>query len=217
LHNLLVSNSEWVEGVLRFQPHFFENSAKGQTPHTLWIGCSDSRVPESVITLARPGDIFVHRNIANQVHLNDSNGLSVLEYAVDHVGVENVIVVGHSECGGAHASLVAAQSNPSPPPNKPIITIPSAPADAPLNLWLEPLTRLAISLNLSSVPESIALPVVVEENVKDQVFKLTQTQTIIDAWTKGTPKGQSVWIHGWVYELDTGYLRDLNISQGPPG
>lgn len=128
-----------------------------------------------------------------------------------------MIVVGHSECGGAHASLIAARANPSPSPNKPIITIPSAPADAPLNLWLEPLTRLAISLNLSSVPESTALPIVVDENVKDQVFKLTQTQTIIDAWTKGTPKGQSVWIHGWVYELDTGYLRDLNISQGPPG
>ena len=127
-----------------------------------------------------------------------------------------MIVVGHSECGGAHASLTAAKTNPSPGPG-PIITIPSAPANAPLNLWLEPLTRLAISLNLSSVPESEALPVVVDKNVRRQVFELTQTHTIIDAWTKGTPKGQSVWIHGWVYELDTGYLRDLNISQGPPG
>ncbi|KJA27171.1 hypothetical protein HYPSUDRAFT_75102 [Hypholoma sublateritium FD-334 SS-4] len=216
LQHMLASNAQWAEDVLHDQPHFFEESAKGQAPHTLWIGCADSRVPDSVITAARPGEIFVHRNIANQLHLDDLNVLSVLRYAVDYLGVKHVIIVGHTECGGAAAALGAAQS-PDFNVDAPIATIPSLPVTASLNRWLEPITRTAASLHLSSLPHSDALHLLVEENVKVQVENLANTQTITDAWTKGTRKQQEVWIHGWVYELGTGRLRDLNISRGPPG
>jgi carbonic anhydrase len=127
-----------------------------------------------------------------------------------------VVIVGHSECGGAAACLGAAQ-NPSLDLNHAIATVPSLPADASLNRWLEPLTRLTASLGLSSTPHQEALPVVVEENVKMQVAELAKTVTITDAWTKGTRKGQKVWIHGWVYDIATGKLKDLGVSQGPPG
>ncbi|KAF9482796.1 carbonic anhydrase [Pholiota conissans] len=217
LQHMLASNAQWAEDVLKSQPDFFEQSAKGQSPHTFWIGCADSRVPDSVITAARPGEIFVHRNIANQLHLDDHNVLSALRYAVDYLGVQHVIIVGHTECGGAAACLGAAQSPTLNLEEPAIATISSLPAESALNRWLEPLTRLAASLHLSSIPHAEALPVVVEENVKIQVEHLANTQTITDAWTKGTRKGQSVWIHGWVYDLHTGRLRDLNISRGPPG
>lgn len=92
--------------------------------------------------------------------------------------------------------------------------MPSLPVESPLNVWLEPLTKLAQSLDLSTTPRVEALPVLVEENVKRQVENLTKTETIRDAWTKGAGKGQSVWIHGWVYDIASGTLRDLGISQG---
>lgn len=203
LQALLDSNAQWARDVDAAEPDFFRQSAKGQSPQILWIGCADSRVPESVITGARPGDIFVHRNIANQVHLDDKSVLSVLQYAVDFVGVQHVVVVGHNECGGAAACLGAAQSSPS---ICPAVTVPSLPAESPLNTWLDPLTRLAQSLHLSTTPHVEALPVLVEENVKRQVENLAK---IRDAWTKG------VWIHGWVYDIASGTLRDLGISQGP--
>lgn len=123
-----------------------------------------------------------------------------------------VIVVGHSECGGAAACLGAAQSAPS---IWPVATVPSLPAESPLNVWLEPLTKLAQSLHLSTTPRVEALPVLVEENVKRQAENLAKTETIHDAWTKGAGKGQGVWIHGWVYDIASGTLRDLDISQGP--
>ena len=127
-----------------------------------------------------------------------------------------VIIVGHTECGGAAACLGAAQS-PDLNLDGPITTVPSLPVDSALNRWLEPLTRLVAGLQLSSIPHAEALPIVVEENVKAQVENLANTITIGDAWKKGTPKGQEVWIHGWVYDLATGLLKDLDISRGPPG
>ncbi|KAH9483969.1 Carbonic anhydrase 2 [Psilocybe cubensis] len=215
IERLLDANVQWAQAVSKTQPDFFRESAKGQSPHTLWIGCADSRVPDSVITAAKPGDIFVHRNIANQLHLDDTNVLSVLRYAVDYLGVEHVVIVGHAGCGGAAACLGAAQS-PNLSLDGPITTIDSLPVDSSLNRWLEPLTRLAASLQLSSIPHEEAMPILVEENVKAQVANLAKTHAINDAWTKGTRKGQNVWIHGWVYDLSTGLLKDLNISQGPP-
>ncbi|KAJ2920895.1 hypothetical protein H1R20_g2157, partial [Candolleomyces eurysporus] len=216
IQRMLTANAQWAEDVQKAEPSFFEQSAKGQAPHTLWIGCADSRVPDSIITGSKPGEIFVHRNIANQLKLDDYNALSVLRYAVDYLGVEHVVIVGHTECGGAAACLGASQ-NPSLDLKNAIATVPSLPADSSLNRWLEPLTRLAASLGLSSTPHQEALPVVVEENVKMQVDMLAKTVTINDAWTKGTPKGQQVWIHGWVYDIATGKLKDLNVSRGPPG
>ncbi|CAA7271569.1 unnamed protein product [Cyclocybe aegerita] len=212
---MLTANAQWAEDVAKAEPGFFEQSVKGQSPHTLWIGCADSRVPDSVITGARPGEIFVHRNIANQLHLDDHNVLSVLRYAVDYLGVEHVVIVGHTECGGAAACLGAAQS-PDLSLDGPIATVTSLPVESALNRWLEPFTRHVASLKLSSTPHAEALPVVVEENVKRQVENLAKTITISEAWNKGTRKGQDVWIHGWVYDLATGKLKDLEISQGPP-
>lgn len=117
--------------------------------------------------------------------------------------------MGHSGCGGAAASLQAAQANPNADPNKPIVTLPDSPTDSPLNMWLEPLTKLAISLNISYLPQEEALPIVVLENVKAQVRNLAETEAVSTAWERG----KSLHIHGWVYNIGTGYLQDLQISQ----
>jgi len=125
-----------------------------------------------------------------------------------------VIVVGHTECGGAAACLGAAQTKGFNSEGS-FATVPSVPVEAPLNRWLEPLAKLVGTLGVSTTPAKEALPVVVEENVKHQVENLCKTQTIINAWTKGTPKGQDVRVHGWVYVIATGRLKDLGISRGP--
>ncbi|KAJ7120488.1 carbonic anhydrase [Mycena crocata] len=215
LYRFFALNSEWARRVESQEPGFFAESATGQKPQVLWIGCSDSRVPESVVTAVRPGEIFVHRNIANQFQLDDNSVQSVLTYALDHLGVEHVVVVGHTECGGAAACFGAACS-PAFSPNADCCVIdPSLAPDAALNQWLTPLTKLVASLKLSSVPKSEALEVIVEENVKLQVANLCQAQTVVDAWKNKSKKGKDVWVHGWVYDLAKGELRDLGISQGP--
>ncbi|GLB34842.1 putative inositol polyphosphate phosphatase, catalytic domain homologues [Lyophyllum shimeji] len=212
LIRLLSANTQWAADVKEAEPGFFEQSAEGQAPHTLWIGCADSRVPETVITGARPGDIFVHRNIANQFPLDDTSALAVLKYAVDFLGVQHVVIVGHSECGGAAACFAATQS-PSFTEDGPVVTIPSLSPDDALNQWLEPLTRLAGSLHLSTTPKAEALPIVVEENVRRQVENLCKTATLQNAWASTDAKKRNVWVHGWVYDLASGRLRDL---KAPP-
>lgn len=126
------------------------------------------------------------------------------------IRIHSVIIVGHSVCGGAAASLKAAQA-PGFVPKLPIITIDGEPVDSPLNRWLEPLTLLAYSLNL---PDSGAnsLEIVVKENIKAQVENLAKTETIVKAWSQG----KKLFLHGWVYDLSTGLLKDLNISRSPP-
>jgi len=211
LNHLLSNNAQWAEEFEFAEPGFLRKSSWGQTPQVLWIGCADSRVPESLITGARPGDIFVHRNIANQVHLDDDNILSVLTYAIGSLGVRHVVVVGHSECGGAAACLNAVQR----PTGGSITTIPSLSPDAPLNRWLDPLTKHLGSLQLSDMPKADALPIVVQENVKRQVEHVCKTRPVIDAWSNDDPEKRNVWVHGWVYDLASGRLRDLGISSGP--
>lgn len=122
-----------------------------------------------------------------------------------------VVIVGHSNCGGAQACLSASSSE------DPTVTVPSLPPTDPLNKWLAPLTRLAASLQVSSASPSEALSLVVEENVKMQVERLAKTPTITDVWANKSGKGKEVWIHGWVYELATGKLKDLGVSRGPSG
>ncbi|KAH6918425.1 carbonic anhydrase, partial [Coprinopsis sp. MPI-PUGE-AT-0042] len=185
IQRMLEANAQWAADVHRSEPCVLFRICQGTT---LWIGCADSRVPDALITGSKPGDIFVHRNIANQLKLDDYNALSV-------------VIVGHSECGGAAACLAAAQ-NPALDTSKPVATVPSLPADSSLNRWLNDLTQLAAGLG--------PLPLVVEENVK------MQTVTITEAWTKGSKKGQDVYIHGWVYDIGSGKLRDLNVTRGPP-
>ncbi|KDQ56200.1 hypothetical protein JAAARDRAFT_133195 [Jaapia argillacea MUCL 33604] len=198
LAKLLAQNVHWAKEVEEEDPGFFERSAQGQSPKVLWIGCADSRVPESVITASKPGDIFVHRNIANQFPLDDVNAEAVLEYAVGHLKVEHVIIVGHSKCGGAAACLAAAQ-HPSGLPD------PDAGPNAPLNVWLASLVELARSL-VDPTEELL-----IQDNIKAQVANAVKSHTIKEAWAHG----KKVYVHGWLYELEKGHLRDLGITQGP--
>lgn len=196
---LLSSNSQWAADVHKSLPTFFKDSGKGQAPKILWIGCADSRVPESVVTASKPGDIFVHRNIANQFHLDDDNAMSILAFAVDQVQVEHVFIVGHSECGGAAASYNAVKSGVAPS------------STTPLGRWLSPLIKLAESLGISEKPISEALPAIVVANVKRQVENVCKAPTITNAWSQK----KNVWVHGLVYDLHTGRLDDLQVSRGP--
>ncbi|KAK0228628.1 carbonic anhydrase [Armillaria fumosa] len=209
---LFASNAQWAADVDQAEPEFFTELAQGQSPPILWIGCADSRVPESVITGSRPGTIFVLRNIANQFHLDDDSALSALTYAVDHLGVEHVVVVGHSECGGASACFNAAPSYTS---GEPCATVVGHSPEEAINKWLYPVTALAASLHLSSAPKEEALPILIEENVKMQVDNLSQTPAITNAWKNKNGKGKDVYIHGWVFDLASGRLKDLRVSQGP--
>lgn len=185
----------------------------------LWIGCSDSRVPESVILGSKPGDIFVTRNIAkyvsltshysrkltqiplSQVHLHDDNILSVLAYAIAELGVQHVVIAGHSQCGGAAACLAAAGTAPSKP-------------RSPLQRWLAPLTALATEL--SSNPGHKLTPLeLVEANVLAQVSNVVNSDVVQDAWSADPAirgKAKLVAVHGWVYDIEKGRVRDLGAS-----
>ncbi|RDB28747.1 Carbonic anhydrase 2 [Hypsizygus marmoreus] len=219
LQEILASNAAWAADVLKGNPQFFaatEAQYQQQRPHTLWIGCADSRVSEAaVIPDVNPGEIFVHRNIANQLHLDDNNALSVLQYAVDELKVRRVIIVGHTRCGGVAAALGEARSRAAP------LSASSPPAGKlALSQWLEPFTQTVVGLlpQLAGLSEAEAVQRLVDVNVKEQVAQLARTQTISNAWAKyATEDRAAVWIHGFVYDLDTGLLRDLHISQGPPG
>jgi len=202
LAKLFLSNAQWLAAVNAAETGFFEQSAKGQSPKILWLGCSDSRVPESVITASRPGDIFVHRNIANQVHPDDDSVLSVITYATAVVGVEHILVVGHTNCGGAAACLNAV-TGATPPPEP----------TTPLGRWLAPLIALVGTLDLKGLPESEAMTKIVEESVRAQVANVANTAPMQGAWAAGR---KNLWVHGLVYELGTGRLRDLGITQGAP-
>ncbi|KZT54727.1 carbonic anhydrase [Calocera cornea HHB12733] len=192
-------NERWAADVKALEPDFFQNSAKGQTPKVLWIGCSDSRVPETVKLAAKPGEIFVTRNIANQFHPNDDSALSVLTYAIENLGVEHVIICGHTSCGGVAASYELSNTTPAPA------------ATAPLIRWLTPLIKLAQSHGFSAQPEADALPQLLEASVKQQVRHVVHTDIVQNAWKRG----KHVWVHGWVYEVGTGLVRDMGCSVGP--
>jgi len=200
LARIFLSNSQWAKAVNAAEDSFFKQSVEGQSPKFLWIGCSDSRVPESVITASRPGDIFVHRNIANQVHPDDDSVLSVITYAIGPLGVEHVLVVGHTNCGGAVACLKAVLEGAPPPPQ-------------PLERWLAPLTALAGTLDLANVSQSERLTKIVEASVRAQVENVVNSPPVQTAWAGGR---KNLWVHGLVYELETGTLRDLNVTKGPP-
>jgi len=200
LSRLLSANEQWSKDVMKVKPGFFEEMAKGQHPKVLWIGCSDSRAPESVLCAVPPGEIFVTRNVANQFLPNDDSANSVLAYAVDHVGVEHVIVKGHTHCGGAVASLKIASSTPQT--NDQI-------ADTALSRWLNPIVILAKSLLAKDPKADVQL--LVEENIKQQVTNVCNSPTIQAAWKAG----KKVYVHGWLLSIETGRLSDLGISRGP--
>lgn len=189
---LLSGNKNWVQKKLREDPQFFERLSKGQNPEVLWIGCSDSRVPANEITGTKPGDIFVHRNIANMVVHSDMNLLSVLDYAVNILKVKHVIVCGHYGCGGVKAAMTNDQYGL-------------------VDNWLRHIKDVyrLHSMELDAIAdESKKFNRFVELNVIEQVFDLSKTSIIQNAWrTRDFPM-----VHGWVYDLKTGIIQDLEVS-----
>jgi carbonic anhydrase len=187
---LLLENKAWSQEILADDPNFFHQLAKAQHPDFLWIGCSDSRVPAETIVNAHPGQIFVHRNIANQVITTDFNCLSVLQYAVAVLKVKHVIVCGHYGCGGVKAALQSQNSGL-------MIT----------NKWLmhiKDVYRLHKE-ELSGLDEEAMLKRLIQLNVMEQVQRIAHTSIIQTAWKES----QFPTLHGWVYGLENGLLEQL--------
>ena len=189
---ILDNNKKWVENKLAISPEYFKNLADGQNPPLLWIGCSDSRVPANEIIGAEPGEVFVHRNIANMVVHSDMNMLSVLDYAVNALKVKHVIVCGHYGCGG----VKAAMGNSS-------IGI--------IDNWIRHIKDVYRfhQKELDAIEdEKERFNKFVEINVKEQVMDLAKTSIVQNAWKNG----QELSLHGWVYGLNDGYVTDLGVN-----
>jgi len=196
LSHLIENNRRWAEGVNAGQPDFFRRLAAQQSPRYLWIGCSDSRVPANEIVDLLPGELFVHRNVANVVVHTDLNCLSVLQYAVDVLRVEHVLVVGHYGCGGVRA---ARQGRPL----------------GLIDNWLRHVQDVADRHRafLASLPdEAQAEDRLCELNVIAQVRHVARTTIVQDAWARGQP----LTLHGWIYGLTDGLVKDLGIEADSP-
>lgn len=195
LTDLLRHNRDWSEGRRREDPAFFSRLAALQRPEYLWIGCSDSRVPANVITGLQPGEVFVHRNVANLVHRSDLNLLSVVEFAVEALEVRHIIVCGHYGCGGIRAAME---------PHRHGI----------VDHWLQPVRDIA-----EEAADSLAGMSSSEErndrlselSVRAQVNNLARTPILRSAWSRGS----KVEVHGWIYGLSDGLLRDLKCDVSP--
>jgi carbonic anhydrase len=186
IEELLRNNQAFVADGLRRDPHYFDKLAEGQHPEFLWIGCSDSRVAPNLITATEPGDMFVHRNIANLVVQTDVNLLSVLQYAVDVLQVNHVIVCGHYGCGGVKAAMGDQHHGL-------------------IDNWLRTIkdTQNYYWQQLQALDEQRRFDRMVELNVIEQVYNLGKTSIVQNAWrTRAAPT-----IHGWVFDLKTGYIK----------
>lgn len=189
---LLENNKNWVKTQTENDPEYFNDLAKGQSPEYLWIGCSDSRVPANEITGTKPGEMFVHRNIANMVVHSDMNLLSVLSYAVEVLKVKHIIVCGHYGCGG----VIAAMGNKQ---------------YGLIDNWLRHIKDVYRfhSAELDAITnETERARRFVEVNVIEQVSDLTKTSIIQNAWKKDQP----LHVHGWVYDLNDGIIKDLQTT-----
>ena len=189
---IIDNNKKWVEEQLAIDKNYFKDLAKGQQPPLLWIGCSDSRVPANTIIGAKPGEVFVHRNIANMVIHSDMNMLSVLDYAVNVLKVKHVIVCGHYGCGG----IKTAMGNQS-------VGI--------IDNWIRHIKdvyRLHEDYLNSFKDEDERFNKFVEVNVQEQVFDLAKTSIVQSAWKNG----QDLALHGWAYGLNSGYITDLDVN-----
>jgi carbonic anhydrase len=192
LPQLFENNRAWAASITRDDPDFFRRLSAQQSPHYLWIGCSDSRVPANQIVGLSAGDMFVHRNVANVVVHTDLNCLSAIQFAVDALRVEHIIVCGHYSCGGVLAAL----------------------QDKKLGLidnWL----RHVQHVRAKHGPDIDALATEAEQharlcelNVVEQVINVSETTIVRDAWSRG----QTLAIHGWIYDISDGLLRDLDVS-----
>lgn len=189
---LLENNRNWVQSKIDNDPEYFARLADGQSPPLLWIGCSDSRVPANEIVGAQPGEVFVHRNIANMVVHSDMNMLSVLDYAVNVLKVKHVIVCGHYGCGGVKAAMGNASIGL-------------------IDNWIRHIKdvyRHHKTYLDSIVNEDERFNTFVEINVKEQVFDLAKTSIVQGAWKNG----QSLHLHGWVYGVGSGIVKDLEVN-----
>jgi carbonic anhydrase len=189
---ILENNKKWVENKLKLNPLYFENLSKGQKPPLLWIGCADSRVPANEIIGAEPGEVFVHRNIANMVIHTDMNMLSVLDYAVNVLKVKHVIVCGHYGCGGIEAAMT----------NKSIGLIDN---------WIRHIKDIyrVHKKELDSIADlHQRTNRFVELNVIEQVYDLAKTSIVQNAWDND----QDLAIHGWVYAVENGIIKDLGVN-----
>ncbi|MBK6736953.1 MAG: carbonate dehydratase [Haliea sp.] len=192
LDALFEKNREWAEGVKTSDPLFFEKLAAQQSPDYLWIGCSDSRVPANQIVGLMPGEIFVHRNVANMVVHTDFNCLTVLQYAVDVLQVKHVMVVGHYGCGG----IIAAYENAD---------------NGLIDNWLRNIKDVQHRhrKKIEAIEDKEArLELLCELNVKTQVAHVCHTTIAQNAWQRGQPLA----VHGWVYSLKDGLLKDLDCT-----
>ncbi len=191
LKQLFDQNKAWAADVAARDPEFFANLAQQQAPQYFWIGCSDSRVPASQIVDLAPGDVFVHRNIANLVQHADMNCLSVLQFAVDVLKVRHIIVTGHYGCGGVRAALEDQRHGL-------------------VDNWLRPIQHMCDdhAATLSSLEGQARLDRTCELNVVQQVDNVRRTTIVRDAWARGQPLD----IHGWIYSVRDGLLRDLDVT-----
>lgn len=191
LSDLLDRNREWADRATAQDPEFFSRLVSQQTPQYLWIGCSDSRVPATELVDLAPGEMFVHRNVANQVIHTDFNCLSVLQFAVDVLKVKHIIITGHYGCGGVQAALGNLQLGL-------------------IDNWLRHIqdTARKHADTLAALPEPARIDRLCELNVTEQVLNIAQTTIVQAAWARG----QALEIHGWIYNVGDGLLRDLDVS-----
>ncbi len=196
LNHLFANNRKWAAAMEEEDPGFFEQLARQQTPQYLWIGCSDSRVPANEIVGLRPGELFVHRNVANLVIHTDLNCLSVIQYAVDVLRVSHIIVCGHHGCGG----IAAAMSNGT---------------NGLIDNWLRQVKDVRDRHERILEPLTDAgqrLRRLCELNVIEQVRNTCRTTVVQEAWHRG----QGLFVHGWIYDIHDGLLRDLRACVERP-
>ncbi|PLW10547.1 hypothetical protein PCANC_20823 [Puccinia coronata f. sp. avenae] len=194
-------------------PDVLANTCKGQSPSVFWLGCSDSRVPEGVVIQAGLGEVFVHRNVANVFNPDDTSATAALAYAVNHLKVTHVVVVGHESCGGCAAALAAASNHK---PDEPAPTTPTDKGDAAIAKWIDPIKQLAYNAikkqEANPTQDTFSLPQLVTLNVESQVKNIIHHEIIQKAWARG----QSLSVHGWVYNLSSGKVQDLGLTQSKP-
>lgn len=195
LFHLFDYNRAWAQQMQQVDPHFFEKLSTLQTPEYLWIGCSDSRVPANQIIGLLPGEVFVHRNVANVVVHTDLNCLSVMQFAVDVLKVKHIMVVGHYGCGGVKAALTRARVGL-------------------VDLWLRHVQDVHVKHRdiVDALPLEQAHDRMCELNALEQVVNVCQSVVVQDAWRRGQP----LTVHGWIYGLKDGLMRDLGLNVHRP-
>lgn len=195
LDRLFKNNHLWAEKQKAEKPGFFDRLSALHNPDYMWIGCSDSRVPANEIVGLEPGEVFVHRNVANQVPHTDLNVLSAAQYAVDVLGVKHIIITGHYDCGGVRAAMAGQHHGI-------------------VDNWIRSIrdTYMLHQKHLESLDDSQRMDRLCELNVIRQVDNICHTRIVQNAWERGNPLS----VHGWIYSLHDGLLHDLHVTKNSP-